>query len=261
MLAEIDLNVILHLGRFRNVDLPTRGIYYIEAALYCGCAPVTASSVQITPIGMFSAPQTLDSFVKRQTLFPAPMLDTSQITEETKKFRTRQIVIRYLEEIHELNDGVHWRLTTPNVRIRLEDCEAPICLDVLHLRLELFCCPLLRDEKLNIMTDIELLLPNPASFESVASQSIEFQRATTGIHQYYPIRFDKKHCVEVDAMVHACVTAIRYKGLPDLNPGRKENDRSSFSNEGRHTLLDSSSSEFQAPEEGTFASILFLINS
>lgn len=140
-------------------------------------------------------------------------LDVSQILDLQRVFRTRQVVIRYLDEVHELNDGVHWRLTAQNVDVTSYGLEPPTSPEILHFKFDLFCCPLIHDETVDMMNDVAKLIPAQPNFEKLSTQSVEIHRATSGMHAYYPVRFEKKYFIELDAMFHVCVTAIRYKDI------------------------------------------------
>ena len=63
------------------------------------------------------------------------------------------------------------------------------------------------------MNDVASLIPTRPSFEKLSSQSVEIHRATSGLHAYYPIHFEKKYFLELDAMFHVCVTSIRYQEI------------------------------------------------
>lgn len=56
---EIDL--LLHLGEFFNANLLERGVYRIRISMACG-------TQRVVPVGMFTAPSTLDSFVGDQSV-------------------------------------------------------------------------------------------------------------------------------------------------------------------------------------------------
>ena len=122
------------------------------------------------------------------------------------------IIKRYLEESHELNEGVQWRLTVPDLDLltSASNCEAPVSPETLHFTFELYCCPLLRDETIDMMYEVDYLIPPDVRFERVATQSIEIPRAASGVHVYCPIRFDSRHFIELDAMLHVGVTGIKY---------------------------------------------------
>lgn len=58
---NFDIDIVLHLGYFQNVDLLSRGLYKINASLYYG-----QQRTKIGPVGLFAAPSCLDSFVGGQ---------------------------------------------------------------------------------------------------------------------------------------------------------------------------------------------------
>lgn len=58
MEASIDLDFLVHFGRFKNVDLAQKGLYRLEVVL-----TVNNSPKPIAPIGLFSSASTLESYV------------------------------------------------------------------------------------------------------------------------------------------------------------------------------------------------------
>jgi hypothetical protein len=61
MNASIDIDLLAHLGDFKNVDLLQRGKYCIQVGLYYG-----DQRIKIIPVGIFSAPSSTNSFVGDQ---------------------------------------------------------------------------------------------------------------------------------------------------------------------------------------------------
>ena len=61
MKASLEIDLLLHLGEFFNANLLERGIYRIRVSMACG-------NQRVVPVGMFTAPSTLDSFVGEQTV-------------------------------------------------------------------------------------------------------------------------------------------------------------------------------------------------
>jgi hypothetical protein len=58
MKASIEIDLLVHLGKFLNIDLLQRGIYSIEITLFYG-----NDRKRISPVGLFSSPSNLDSHV------------------------------------------------------------------------------------------------------------------------------------------------------------------------------------------------------
>lgn len=125
-------------------------------------------------------------------------------------------MIRYRDEKHELNDGVHWRLTIPQVDLHAwrggaallsEQEEGSARLppevsadpdasvggllfdDLLQIHCELFHAPLLdAPPGLNMLFDIAAVVPNNPVFEVVSSQKITIQNhGWAGFHEYFPV--------------------------------------------------------------------------
>ena len=59
MIADVDYDIFSHLGFVQNVDLDQKGVYVIQVSLFCG-----DGGTKIAPVGLFSAPNALDSFVE-----------------------------------------------------------------------------------------------------------------------------------------------------------------------------------------------------
>lgn len=65
MKASIELDLVAHLGEFRNVDLLQKGVYRVQISLKCG-----TQSNAIAPVAIFSSSSTLDSFVDDMRVSP-----------------------------------------------------------------------------------------------------------------------------------------------------------------------------------------------
>ena len=63
MKADLDFDIVAHLGYLRNIDLLCKGIYIVQVKLYYGL-----NGRLIAPVGMFSSPSTVASVVQSQTV-------------------------------------------------------------------------------------------------------------------------------------------------------------------------------------------------
>lgn len=61
--ADLDFDIVAHLGYVKNVDLLTKGIYMVQIKLFYGM-----NGKSVAPVGMFSSPSTLKSEVQGQTV-------------------------------------------------------------------------------------------------------------------------------------------------------------------------------------------------
>ncbi len=257
MESSIDFDVVVHLGCLENIDLATRGVYYLELVLFYGKPSnykKNKNYIKITPVGMFSAPTTIQSNVKGQAIPLAPMLDHSQVDEINQSFRTRVFVIRYKDEIHELNDGVHWRLTVPNVDLMpLGEGVGPACLDLLHVHIKLMGVSLINDPAVDMYKNVQKLIPSgDLEFKVISEQTLSIQRASSGFHEFFPIRFDRLNFVDLDCMVHCGVTAIRYSIISLNLFYSKSSIRNGKSDNNNVTAEDNSSNDDKGdnPKEG-----------
>jgi hypothetical protein len=100
--ANIDLDILCHLGFVKNIDLSNRGIFYIQVSLIYGEKP-GVEGLKISPVGLFSAPSTLDSHINGASIASnnqdISYFEPCQI-DENKSFHTRSFIVRYRHEIH-----------------------------------------------------------------------------------------------------------------------------------------------------------------
>lgn len=106
---------------------------------------------------------------------------------------------------------MQWRLTFPHVDVEsLASSGSITSPDLLHVKFELLFCELTGPTSSVSHEDIESLIPKKLTYEVVASQHIIVQKASSELHQYFPITFSNSYCTELDGMLHASVTGIRY---------------------------------------------------
>lgn len=197
MAANLDFDLIVHLGYLENVDLSQTGIYVVQVTLMYG-----EDGTRIAPVGLFSAPSKLESTIGPQRIPAARLCSMCEVEDTSKTFRSRSIVVRYKDEKHELNDGCHWRFTVPiqNMHAFMDASDDSLpahehkqqksihCTEFLHLRFELLYTSLLdNDGTVDLMRDIDSVLPDDPEFEIVASQNIVLQQANSGVQQYFPV--------------------------------------------------------------------------
>ena len=123
---ELSCDLIVHLGSIRNIDLGCRGVYTLQISVHSCEKNVDITS---TPVGVFSAPGDVDSFVGDQRVciyylsairesaaisvdktfssfdyFQIPStrvpISLCQFDEREKTFGCRSFIIRYRDEIH-----------------------------------------------------------------------------------------------------------------------------------------------------------------
>ena len=76
--AELDFDIVAHLGFVKNIDLAQKGIYSIQISLSYGNElqknnshnnkknQKASEGIRISPIGLFSSPTSVDSYVDSQ---------------------------------------------------------------------------------------------------------------------------------------------------------------------------------------------------
>ncbi len=64
--VDLDFDVVVHFGHLENVDMSQTGIYIVQVSLFYG-----EDGIKIAPIGVFSAPSTLESHIDTQKVVVA----------------------------------------------------------------------------------------------------------------------------------------------------------------------------------------------
>jgi hypothetical protein len=97
--ACVTFDVCCQFGFIRNVDLCSRGFYYIQVNLSVGPLPIPSPTVAlpilIAPVRCFSCPTSLATKVRDTQLPPAPLLHMCNIQDLEKTFQCRSFMIRY----------------------------------------------------------------------------------------------------------------------------------------------------------------------
>lgn len=213
--TDCEFELLIHLGRIRNVDLQHRGVYVIQLRL-------SHESQSYPPSGNFSAPSTLDSYVGDRWLNAPRLMSICHIDDNEKYFRSRSFVVRFRDEIHSLNEGGIWRV--PIETITSLGNELPYCSQQLCLTVELLCAELqtlpesgYRDP----LHDIEEMLPPctvcgsgslgdaEPDYKVVSTQSLML-RVGTGVQQYFSVRFDRFNFSDLQMMVLGSYNKIQY---------------------------------------------------
>lgn len=188
MEVSIDLDICCHLGFIKSIDILDRGFYYIEISLNYG-----SSSLPIAPVGCFSAASTLTSKVRQIEINESILLNVCHTNEAVNTFETRSFLVRYKDEVHELNEGCHWRLTLTNVDLtkqcdRNDTTILPHCIEDLSIKFVLYRSHAVSHES---SRDIEVTCIDP-EWEVVSDQQLIIQSASSGLHEYYPVILDLK---------------------------------------------------------------------
>ena len=215
MKANITFDLTCHFGIFKNLELPTRGIYCVSVTLLCGGEKVNSGDREcVTPHGCFSASMKLSSFVGDYEL-PAvknmDMCDIVQLNQQESYFKTRNFVIRYRDEYHIINEGVHWKIMLQDVDLSLLDHDIHLisCQDLLTMRFSLYQCDFVNaNAHSDLMNCIDEHLPDSPEMKFVGHQDIYLQQVSSGFHQYFPMSFTSHLDVCLDVMIHCAVTKV-----------------------------------------------------
>lgn len=205
MIGTVDYDVAVYLGSFRNLDLLYRGLYIIQASLLVVDSCVGQQAV--APVtGMSSCPSHLESSVGDRHISLCAVPISSEIDDRSQCWRSRSLLVRYLDEQYELSDGIYWKLSVPGVTLNSDSICNGLDHTELQLKFGLLCCPLEQD-------DGDGTVPQRPTFTTVATQDLLIRRPGSGIHAYHPITFDGIFIAHVDCMVHVAITSLRFADL------------------------------------------------
>ena len=151
-----------------------------------------------------------------------PPLHTSHVDDDSATFRSRTFLVRYSNEMYDLNDGVHFRLTMPDVDISLfyENSEPITAPEPVTLVFELCFSGFTKDVQNGNPDhmdhpnyDSQHIVPVNPTFIPVASQTLKIPQFASGLQEYYPIHFEKGSYVQLDMMLHLAATSIRIENI------------------------------------------------
>jgi DNA-directed RNA polymerase subunit N (RpoN/RPB10) len=183
--AYVALDICCHLGFIRNVDLASRGFYFVEIQLCVGREDGTV----IAPVRCFSCPSTIASKVRETQLQPAPLLHMCNIHDDTKAFQCRSFMVRYKGEVHELNDGCSWKYIMPAYSLEAFGGTAPKATEILLLKFTLMFADVADGVAGDMDTTPHLFVPDDPQWVPVAEQVLGLQGAGSGVHEYFPVSY------------------------------------------------------------------------
>lgn len=116
------------------------------------------------------------------------MVHVCHIEDRERAFQSHSFLIRYRDEVHELNDGCHWRVSLQNM-------------PVIHENMNSMTLPTLGSFVINfklMKADIEIDFEKVSKFQfdfdtevnwSICShQSLQLQDVVKGLHEYFPVK-------------------------------------------------------------------------
>lgn len=212
------LDVVVHLHRFRNVDLFSRGIYMIRVS-----AESKSSQQTGIPYSYYSKPSTQSTFVRNQEIpcGHAKTLPTAQIVNETSEFSTRAFVIKYRDERLELNEGVQFQLLI-EAKAEGGDGDARRLVfengEPINIKLELLMAELEKpsEEGATSFRGSTVAQEKPSAtptFARIASQTlcVVCDAASQQLHAYFPATFSAMHFCQLDLTVHVALINLKYR--------------------------------------------------
>ena len=178
------VDVVVHLGCFRNIDLYARGIYALRVFVECEGSSGSDEGYHGVPYASYSKPMARSSFVREQPIAPAEnehSLQKGTLLAENWCFQSRAFVIRYRDECVDLTEGAQFQLAVPITQGSLLDsndsaesagAQRP---PNLILKVELLMAELEKSEKKNLDPRAVLWdsVPTDPGFSSVAEQVIK----------------------------------------------------------------------------------------
>mmetsp|Transcript_10980 Transcript_10980/g.13784 ORF Transcript_10980/g.13784 Transcript_10980/m.13784 type:complete len:1061 (+) Transcript_10980:149-3331(+) len=270
---------IVHVHRFTNIDLTSRGIYYIRISI----ADAEDKKTLLKPSNFFSFPRSRHSYVKKvQVPSVIPASELGECHTQEHFFGTRMFSVRYRNETMELNEACHFKFEkkakckgdqismAAALRVRFELMRSDIEPDTLTVsrssRGLSYPSPDSTDRKGN---NTERANGRPQkdnsgssagddpqelrleTFKSLAMHEVILRQLDFGtVHEYVPITFDYMHFVKLDVVLHLSVTNLRFDGSPQASlpaiPGHKNTNGSDMNDsrqsEGHASTLSSSAS-------------------
>lgn len=218
--TQLDINNTydVYYNTLKTIDLLNRGVYYIEAQLYYGCGQTSRQPV--APVGIFSCPATLDSFVDQTRVEAAPVVNPCSVDYDTLTFHSRTVIVRFNSERMQLNEGVHWRFTVPTVELSevgLENLQGHetsdiICPEPASIEVSLIHAPFLDTTGKDVVWAVEEVIPEVPAFTKLATQVLQVPEVRSGTHAYFPVHFDRGSFVCLHTMVHIAATAVHFMG-------------------------------------------------
>lgn len=205
-------NIVVHINSFNNVDLFSRGIYFLRLSI-CGEADNINRTVNSTEDKEAIPYQ----FKPSESTKIAPS-ECSGFTESTIRdhyFHTRAFAINYRDEVVQLDEIVQFQHTSD-----IGSCTGPTLLPdrKLVLKMELMFSKFSKDK------EKETPPPAPTTngvqkdrFECVSCALYRLNLWRDGsLHEYIPITFDASHFVRVDAMVHCALHNVTHRRIPPI---------------------------------------------
>ena len=240
------LDVLVHFTEFRNVDLYHQGVYYLRAQVYVpghGAKPTPSRGSldkkknkkkreerkAAKAAGRKVPPEKIHSIPPRQIAVPHQFFSCASKLTSTARgvfvsgsdklskparindmegtFCTRAILVRYVEEIQQLNDGCTFRLQV--------DFPPDISTFKPVLLVDLMWADVEEDNRGNVTN-----LKAEAAFRSVARAEFELrgtlrQDGRGGLHHYVPLLFDDTHFCQTGIIVHSVLHNLKF--LPTVS--------------------------------------------
>jgi len=203
LLANID--TIVHLHSFTNVDIMFRGVYYIRVSLM----DIENTQHMLQPVASFSECKSTNSYVKH-TQVPI-YINRDELGKhhiQDHFFGTRMFGVRYRYEHLELNEGCHFQIEKP---ISFNDDQMSLTAGI-RVRFELMRSevepPWMQAANGQSAKPPPITLEN---FKSLAVHEVILRQLDFGtVHEYIPITFGYQHFVKLEVLLHLAVTRVRY---------------------------------------------------
>ena len=213
------ISIMVHFEKFRNISVPEQGMYSLRTRVrynresHSTSKHVASSAVSIPASSeqYFSRPGKKTStargvHVAGSDAFSSP----ARLINEGKAFQSRSFLIRYIEEVVELNDAVIFCIEVPVFEV--EQVTPVVEVDLMWSGLE-------EDNDGNVVGLRKNDVP-----ECVARTRIRLLRAWSGIHQYTPILFSESYFCQLDVMIHTVVHSAKSQGQKTARTTGSSND-------------------------------------
>ena len=189
------MDLALHLGSFRGIELTSSGLYRLRVSFSHESNP----QAPICPYDMtkFATPRKSE-----KCLLPAAILP-----EENAYFSTG-FVVRFRDEFVRLNEVVHFRTEIP----AREVFDTSSLLMTVALQAHIIKDPVLNADMLeNALAYVDLQEEGDMEFKDLATETLKIASPGLGKHEYFPVFFNEWNCSVLTVVLHISLMQFAYR--------------------------------------------------
>jgi len=200
--------VSVHISSFRNVDLFHQGLYHLRCRIF---QERGNQIVEAVPHLLREAGRNGDRNAAER---PNAGLLPSAVLEDELSFRTQSFLIRYCEEVVDIEDNWQFRIE--------QDAEEDLPM-IIEMKL-MFADITPHGGADRFDPEVTAALPPKVpegEFSAVSTQRMRLYGTLHGFHQHCPIVFDEFHFCQANLMVHASLLDFRLRLKPKASLARE----------------------------------------